>query len=225
MFSNSIWNLARGAAMVVALGASLVGAARADEPASRFVPAIDSIAPKAGESFTLWWLDESLPLDGPTAFTTGDVWVAYDASVLTLTDFSAGSIFNGAAAMPNNGADLPDQYPWLAVYSLTLAPFVINDGFADGALSQQDVVMVTFVVNPLAPTGTTNVYFLPDQIAVQGGFGDLPEYYAFGSTDGYGAGISITAIPEPASLALMLAGLGVVAGAAVRRQKATASAA
>ena len=140
--------------------------------------------------------------------------------MLTPTAFSAGSIFNGATAVPNNAPNLADQYSWLALYGLSLAPYIIDGGDAQGAPTTQDVVMVTFSVNPLAPTGTTNVYFLPDQIAVQGGFGALPEYYAFAQPGGYGAGLSITAIPEPATLALMLAGLGLVAGAAARRRGA-----
>lgn len=221
MWSNGLLKMARGAALVTCWLGLAAGAASAAE---RFVPAVDNASPVAGGSVTLWWLDESLPDGGLSSYTSGDVWVAYDASVLSLTAFAPGTIFNGATATLNSAPNLAAQYPWLAAYGLTLAPYIIDGGVAQGAATSQDVAMVSFSINPLAATGTTDVYFLPDQIAVQGGFGALPGYYAFGSNVGYGAALSITAIPEPASLALMLAGLGVVAGVAIRRRGAAATA-
>lgn len=224
MMKNCVWDWVRSVATAAALGLSIAGAAHAAAPPTQFAPQLAG-STQAGGSFTLWWIDETLPFDGPTSFTDGDVWLAYDASVLTLNTAGAGSIFNGALASPAAEAGQAAQYDWLG--ALTLRPFTIAGGTGPGAATFQDVFFAEFEVNLSAPGGETVVYFLPDQIAVQNNFGSEPNsnYYAFAANVGYAVGFDITPVPEPASLALLLAGLGVVAGAAARRSRRTAPAA
>lgn len=204
------------AAAAAALGLLAAGGAAAQ---ARLVPLLSDLAPVAGSSFDLWWIDESFPAAGLSSVTDGDIWLAYDPAVLSLSGVSVGSIFNGAQVKVLNEAYLRGQYDYLD--GLAVHGFQLFGGAANSGTTTQDVAIFSFNVLLQAPSGETSIYLLPDQVAVDfaNTYGVPTGYYAFGSSIGYAVGVPVTAVPEPAGAALLLAGLLVVAGVGAQRRR------
>ncbi len=167
------------------------------------------VAPTAGGSFWLSWLDDAVPED--TGFSDTSVVVAYDASVLTLTAAAAGQAF-GVAALGQ-----VDGYWDLEIAGVPYANSLFSLSRVEGlAAYPTDLLHLQFDVKPGTQGQLTSIYFFnPEPGLVMNG------YYSFVDT---GTAIQV-AVPEPATVASMLAGLGLLAGLGVARKRRTPQAA
>ena len=191
--------LVAGLASLVCLGAQ--AAVPADDPQYAVTFPIT-----VGSSFSLF-MDASaglvMPADG---FIGTDLFMGYDATALTLTGVSVGGLFGPDASL---SAPAPSVIP--GYESLTSAYYVVTRtspaAAVDGGVFQFDfnvIAMPTAGITQILLTG------IDDPLITA-----LPDYYAFN-----GSFVEVTVVPEPATMALLWAGLGLVAGTAARRRQA-----
>ena len=161
------------------------------------------VAAVAGQGFTLIWHDDDIP---PFAgFTDADIVVGYDAAVLTLDSGAAGAAFGTANTTRTDGYSLPDLGVATASY------FTIVQA-SPAATYGADVFSVHFTVAGNAPVGDTHVFF----VAPVDGTG-VAGYYNFNTA--YDVPVSVSVVPEPAALMMLLAGLGLLGAGAGRQRR------
>ena len=155
----------------------------------------------AGGSFSLWLEDDAVPMGG---FTGADILVAWDAAVLSLVGSEVQPSFAfGPAVLQSDG---PFTYPG---DPLTYSLFTIDRTVPAGSYGTE-ILRLDFTVSAAATVTNTVVDFYPGDPSVTVG-----GYYQF---EALGTLVGITPVPEPATLAMMLAGLGLVAGWSARRR-------
>jgi len=140
---------------------------------------------------------------------------------LAFGGFASGPFLdNFLFSLPANGGS------GYAVSDFTLLPMQFNTVFsgmtlvsnADGTIGNADDMMISTVIAPMGGSGSLSLAM---------GAQPAGNYYlsVFGITNGsqggiYNGAISVTAVPEPESYAMFLAGLGIMGAIAVRRNKA-----
>lgn len=161
------------------------------------------MAAVAGQGFTLIWNDDDIP--PATGFTDTDILVDYDANVLTLDSGVGGSAFGIANTTHLDG--YPPAYPGTTTQSWYT---VVQSSPA--AAYGSDVFSVHFTVAGNASAGDTHVFFT----AIAGLTG-VPGYYDFNTA--YDVPVSVSVVPEPAALMMLLAGLGLLGAGAARQRR------
>lgn len=186
------------AAVVACMGAQAAGQA----PDYLFTMSAP-VAP--GSTITLSWFDAGV--QPATGFDDTTLVLAFDASVFSVVDATAGAVFGpGAAfAMPQ-----PVQVDVSGLLLAGVQYAVTGNGSSQGA-GDLGVFHVDLKVDAAVAPGTVStVYFInPYESTPLGG-----TYYDFASQ-----GVSVTAVPEPATVSSMLAGLALVGGLMARRRR------
>lgn len=193
--------LVAGLASLVCMGAQ--AASPADDPQYAVTFPIT-----VGNSFSLY-MDASAGLVMPEGgFAGTDLFIGYDAATLTLSGVSVAGLFG-----PNAGLSAPVSSVIPGYEALTSAYYVVTRMSTDAA-ADTGILQFDFKVIALPAGGVTQILLtgISDPITA------LPDYYAFN-----GSWVEVTVVPEPATLALLLAGLGLVAGTAARRRQALAA--
>lgn len=195
-------SMGKAAKQVVAAAAAAMACAATQAAGDPTWFAVD-VTPTAGASFWLSWMDDAVP-EG-TGFTDTSVVVAYDASVLTLKMGIAGLAFGNAAVGQLDG------YWDLELAGVPYANSLFSVSRTEAmALYTPDLLHLEFEVKPGTQGQLTNIYFFNPVVA------PVPEgYYSFADT---GTAIQV-AVPEPATVASMLAGLALLAGLGAARQR------
>lgn len=161
-----------------------------------------------GSSFSLPWTDAAIAATPVAGFSDSDLFVGFDSAVLQLTGVTPGDVFPGATATFQGTALAP---AWAPTY--TFEWYTVTGGDTFQYTSAGDVVHLSLSVLAGAPLGSTFVYLLPFS---------YPDTFAapYYNVDPAGMEFNITAVPEPDTVAMLLAGLGLV-GAAVGRRRST----
>ena len=169
----------------------------------------------APQSITVVWFDDSVvPAMG---LSDMDVEVEFDQSLLTLGPVEVpAALFGAGANVFQTGFGLSTTFPGQTnpIFTITRT----DQNVVPAALFPTDVAYFTFTANALPAVGTSPVVFYPVPSSIPALPG-VPRYYRFSpnNLDGVSS-FNITVVPEPASIALMLAGLAAV-GAVVRRRR------
>lgn len=210
------WGFAMGMSIFKGVGRATVAAAAAlacmsAQAAGQFADSRFSQSPSPvaeGQTVVVTWHD----LGVSTGFDESTVLVLFDTSVFTLIDASAGSVFGAAAALTAPFAVDVAIGPGGSL--LPAWQYGVSGNGAAGAAAGSDVFSVTLRLDHWAPGADTAVYFL-DPV----GPGMPSNYYSFDAT-----GVAVAAVPEPATVASMLAGLALLAGVGARRRRAVSAA-
>lgn len=193
------------AAVVACMGAQAAGQAP-DYLFTMSAPAVP------GSTFTLSWFDAGV--EPATGFDEATVVVAFDSNVFSVVGATVGAVFGPGAAftMPQ-----PVEVQFDGGVVMNGFQYAISgNGSTEGA-GDLGVFHVDLQVNAAVAPGTVSaVYFInPDESTLFGG-----TYYDFTSQ-----GVAVTAVPEPATVASMLAGLALVGGLMARRRRVAGGAA
>jgi hypothetical protein len=163
-------------------------------------------SPSVGQSFTLTWTD--LDLLATSAFATTDIILAFDPTVLNRVDIAPGSIFGQARtyAYPNS----PFVIAGFEAYRYDA--FTILQDLPPKLPTTGDVLSVGFDVLSRPASGETLIFVLGID-----GLAGIPGYYEV--APGFGVPLGIAAIPEPTTVASVLAGLALLCPLATRRRR------
>lgn len=163
-----------------------------------------------GQSFWLTW-DDQTGVVLPGGLTDATLAIGFDASVLQLTQVAAGDLFGaGATATVYAGP--------FAVPPLSGDFYAVSIAGGDGNGQKPSVLWTEFTVLAKPASGVTSLYLLDatDPDAAPG----LPaSYYQF--AQGQQINLSVAAVPEPATVSSLLAGLALVGGLMARRRQMT----
>lgn len=198
----SILKSAQRAAVAVAAVLACMGAQAAGS-ADQFFFTQDPSPVVVGGTVVITWHDIGVT----NGFDESTVVLQFDPTVFSLVSAAAGSVF-GAGAITSSPTAVDVDFG-----TGSLVPgwqYSVSGGSgASGAASGMDVFSVTLRLDHWTPSASTAVYFI-DPV----GPGMPANYYSFES-----AGVAVQAVPEPATVASMLAGLVLLAGVGARRRR------
>ncbi len=196
----SILKSARCAAVAAAAVLACVGAQAADVV--------------VGQSFTLTWADQTGAML-PGGYTDASFALAFDPTVFTLDGVTVGGLF-GAGANLAGGLTAYADWPWEGVVG-----YVGTVIGGDGQSSDAAILHIDLTVLAQPAGGSTKLYLFdltdPTQAALL-----PPSYYQF--APGQVTTLNVGVVPEPATVASMLAGLALLAGVGARRRRAASAA-
>ncbi len=171
-----------------------------------------------GQSFSMMWMGDAGAVVPAQGYTDATIGVAFDDSVLRLDGVAAGSALGLNPALSVQSAAGGFDISGWGIYPGYITYVTQGGQQTNPLLVGSDIFYANFTVLSVPAAGYTPV-FLIDATAANAG--SLPDtYLRFGAQ----ASTLTVAVPEPATVASMLAGLALLGGVLRQRRRAEAAA-